>query len=302
MHVSVRESGTADGRLYQGEFQLGGFSDVDEMVQELVTRIETEIRPGKMSGVQARMSCSGVVLDPSGETSVEALFRLSSSAYGMLTEALDRTVYNTVALETCSDAWMPYDLMGRPQPRVHALNAPRLEAALLDLSEALDADTEPDDPTSFAQPTETGLNNHFNPDGSAWNVWESFEMPRRTEAFRHGPAFDSVGYKRSRADQVQYVPVIDGLGRTLGYLWASDADGAASFEPRDDAGEEGIKAGMVWLDRLHKAYERGLSPTQAIDECARLSADEPAGSVPQGTTPQYTALVDLRERASHGAP
>ncbi|MEU0838035.1 hypothetical protein ABZ370_00985 [Streptomyces sp. NPDC005962] len=71
---------------------------------------------------------------------------------------------------TSSDAWMPYDLKGRPQPTVYAANAPRLSAALHDLSEALNMETDPDDPTYFGKPTETGIENYFVDDGTASDV------------------------------------------------------------------------------------------------------------------------------------
>ena len=85
--------------------------------------------------------------------------------------------YVGVSLETFSDAWMLYGLKGRAQPTVHAANAPRLTAALRDLSEALASETEPEDPTYFGAATEIGVDNRFHPDGTPWDVWASFEMP-----------------------------------------------------------------------------------------------------------------------------
>ncbi|OKK12182.1 hypothetical protein AMK09_31480 [Streptomyces sp. CB02488] len=54
----------------------------------------------------------------------------------------------------------------------------------------------------------------------------------------------------------------------LGYLWASDTENAASFEPRDVGDEETYRSGLLWLDRLRLAQDRGLSPSQALTELA----------------------------------
>ncbi|KFF96180.1 hypothetical protein IQ62_37695 [Streptomyces scabiei] len=293
VHVSVHEAGGSDNRLFEGDLPLGEVPSAADTVRTLTARIEAELRPGEIGAVYADIVCHGAVRAPDadGETHEERLFVLGASAF------LD---YVTVDLRTFSDAWMPYDLEGRPQADVHTANYPRLAAALRDLSEVLDAEIDPDDPTYFGRPTETGVDNFFEPDGSPSDVWSRFEIPRRTEVFRHGPVFDSVGYKRSRAGQVRYVPVVDDHGGVLGYLWASDADAAASFEPREAAGEEARKAGLVWLDRLHESYEHGLTPTEALTACARTPADPVAGHVPPTAEPRSLPLRDLRELAGHG--
>lgn len=126
---------------------------------------------------------------------------------------------------------------------------------------------------------------------------------RDPEAYRGLPArpvFDSVGYKQSGAEQVQYAPVVNDRGELLGYLWASDADAAAGFEPRDAADKEGRKAGLVWLDRLHESYEPGLTPAQALAVCAALPADPVTGHVSENAEPHIIALINLREVATHG--
>ncbi|MDT0571705.1 hypothetical protein RM704_30305 [Streptomyces sp. DSM 3412] len=293
VHVSVHEAGGSANRLYEGDLPLGEVRSADDEIRTLAARIEGELRPGEIGAVYADIVCRGVVRIPGtgGESHEERLFVLGASAF------LD---YVTTDLRTFSDAWMPYDLEGRPQADAHAANYPRLAAALRDLSEALEAEIDPDDPTYFGRPTETGVDNFFEPDGSPSDVWSRFEIPRRTEVFRHGPVFDSVGYKRSRAGQVRYVPVVADQGGVLGYLWASDADAAASFEPRDAAGEDGYKAGLVWLDRLHESYERGLTPSEALTACARTPADPVAGHVPPTAEPRALPLDDLRELATHG--
>jgi hypothetical protein len=119
-----------------------------------------------------------------GGTKEEAdLFRLGASTL------LD---YISVELVTRTDVWLPCDLKGRPQPEVYVANGPRLSAALRDLSEALDSETDPDDPTYFATPNETGAENFFDENGNALDVWVSFEVPYRYEVFTRTPGFRVV--------------------------------------------------------------------------------------------------------------
>lgn len=53
---------------------------------------------------------------------------------------------------------------------------PRLAAALKEFSEILDSETDPEDPTYFGTPTETGVDNYFEPDGSPSDVWSRYEI------------------------------------------------------------------------------------------------------------------------------
>ncbi|MEU6483388.1 hypothetical protein [Streptomyces sp. NPDC046887] len=55
------------------------------------------------------------------------------------------------------DVWARYDFRGRPQPAVHARNAPRLAAALRGLDALLGVDGEPGEPTYFGTAVGHGL-------------------------------------------------------------------------------------------------------------------------------------------------
>ncbi|GGO53666.1 hypothetical protein GCM10012287_40860 [Streptomyces daqingensis] len=271
--MSVHRAGDSNDFLFEGSFDI---TELSSWPQTLNDEVKAALDAGqKIGGVNARISGSAVVL---GGTCEENAFSIGASAF------LD---YVSIDLVTFSDAWMPFDLRGCSQPAVHERNAPRLSAALRDLSEVLDTETDPDDPTYFGKPTETGVENYFEEDGSASDVWGSFEIPYRNRVFRHEPRF-TPGYKRSADGVVQYVPV-RGWHGVLGYLWASDAENAASFEPRDDADEDGYKDGLAWLDRLGNAYDRGLSPSHALAELAGLS---------EGDSPDLLDLASLREKAS----
>ncbi|MEU1185725.1 hypothetical protein ABZ464_50585 [Streptomyces sp. NPDC005820] len=73
---------------------------------------------------------------------------------------------------------------------------------------------------------------------------------------------------RTRTDKpVRYLTVADKEGgAVLGYVWASDEDDAAAWEPRHAAGPRAYAEGGIWHARLEEAKERGLLPSQALDE------------------------------------
>ncbi|MBC9716052.1 hypothetical protein H9Y04_26265 [Streptomyces sp. TRM66268-LWL] len=287
--ISVRTAGSSDALLFDGEVPLDG----QESAQDLARTVTAALRPGEIGSVHTSVTLAGEVRTAQNARVEQGIFRLGSSAL------LD---FVTTDLTTFTDIWLPYDLKGRAQPDVYEANGHRLTALLGELADALGTETEPDDPTWFARPSEQGINNYFDQDGAASDVWGSFEVPYRNRVFQHSPVFDSTVYGRSAEGEVQYLPVV-GEHVVLGYLWASDAERAASFEPRDAAEEDGYKAGLSWLDRLGDAAARGLRPTQALAELRRLPADGVVGSVPPDAEPSSAALSDLREHAAtdHGA-
>ncbi|CAM5512121.1 hypothetical protein [Streptomyces abikoensis] len=285
--VSIPEAGSPRSLLYKGEFTAEELL-LPGRVQEVTSQVGKEVLPGEQGSADLSAYFAGVLVGDGSDHRENNVFLLAAS---VLCE------YLVVDLQTFSDAWMPYDLKGREQAAVCEANRPRLAAALRGISEAVDAEIDPDDPTWFGKPTEDGIDNYFDEDGSASDVWGSFEMPRRYGIFRRAPGFTYVGYARDTDEPVVYVPVYSDQGLVLGYLWASDADGAASFEPRDDAGDEEYTAGHIWLDRLQKAYDRGLTPTRALAELSLLPDDGRAGRVPAGCKPDTLELVELVELA-----
>ncbi|MFF3259469.1 hypothetical protein ACFYWO_09875 [Streptomyces sp. NPDC002932] len=276
--VSVHEAGKSNSYLFKGRLDLATKSGI---VQELTSQVEGALRLGEIGTVHADARSSAVVTDGAHGARENEAFLLGTSA------VLD---YVGTDLVTFSDAWMACDLKGRAQPGVHAANAPRLSAALQDLSGALHSETDPDEPTHFGKPTETGVDNYLQSDGTASDVWSSFEVPYRYSEFTHAPGFDRIGYKRSAEGEVQYVPVLGEKG-VQGFLWASDAENAASFEPRDVGDDENYASGLLWLDRLRFAHDRGLSPSQALAELTK-----PSGHARLRTLD----LASLRELASKG--
>ncbi|MER5569641.1 hypothetical protein ABT083_26015 [Streptomyces goshikiensis] len=256
--VVVSGAGTRSA-LLRAEFPVGA--------EALAARIEDGLAPGEVGGVDLYAVCDGIVeTGTGGAEAVEGPFALTT----MVCEE-----YFHVGLTTFCDAWMPFDLRGRAQEAVFAANGPRLASALAEIAEELDVEIDPEDATWFGFPTESGVENHYQDDGSASDVWGSFEIPYRNRIFSQTPRF-TAGYGRRASGRVRCVPVL-GSTEVLGYLWASDAEGAASFEPCEAADLDGYRAGLVWLDRLQDAYDRGLSPTAALVELGGNPGDRVAG-------------------------
>ncbi|WP_239694812.1 hypothetical protein [Streptomyces sp. DvalAA-19] len=274
--VSVHEAGKSNSHLFQGRLRPDVATGASDAASRLAEQVEAALAPGDIGAVHAEAEGIGAVVTGDRATREERLFLLGASA------VLD---YVSTELVTFSDAWMPYDLKGQPQAAVHKANAPRLSAALQALSGTLDSEIDPDEATCFAKPTEFGVDNYLEDDGTASDVWSSFEVPYRYSKFTHAPGFGRIGYKRSTEGPVYYVPVLGSHG-VLGYLWASDAGEAASFEPRDVSDDESYKTGLMWLDRLRDAHDQGLSPTEALTELT--SGLEPG-------KPQTIELAALRE-------
>ncbi|MET8177059.1 hypothetical protein [Streptomyces clavifer] len=170
LSLSIHEAGKSNSYLFRGDLDLDAASFPPSLAQLLADQVEAALRPGEIGSVYANAKSAGSVVRSDNHAHEEGSFLLGTSA------VLD---YVSTDLATFSDAWMPYDLKGRAQPTVHSANAPRLSAALRDLSEALHSETDPDDPTHFGKPTEFGVDNYFDHDGTASDVWSSFEIPYR---------------------------------------------------------------------------------------------------------------------------
>ncbi len=259
--LTISEAGTPAGTLFQGELTAA------RSAEELAHEVRAVMRPGRIGSVDARSALVGALCGVGEANRVEGLLDLSASA---------DVNFSTVELVTYSDAWMPFDLKGREQPAVHEANAPRLAAVLAELTEVLGSEMDPEDPTYFGTPTETGVVPHVDQDGTPSDSWSRHEIPRRYDVFTHSPGFGHIGYRRSVTGDVRYVPVTDDRG-VLGYLWASEVESAASFEPLDLDDDERYRAALAWLDRLRSAYDRGQSAFQALTELTGYSPEDAEG-------------------------
>jgi hypothetical protein len=98
---------------------------------------------------------NGLIMDPSrGPQRFPDVMRVSATMYGNL----------AVNLTTQLDAWMEYTIDARAQPEVHSLNAPRLEAALVEIQRRTGI-APVTEATRFAVPEQTGLRNQRYDDG-----------------------------------------------------------------------------------------------------------------------------------------
>ncbi|MFD3757423.1 hypothetical protein [Streptomyces sp. NPDC058622] len=252
-----------------------------------MVQIKESLGAGEIAAVELFASCDGIVETGTGARPVEGMFALSVE----VSEG-----FFQVGLTTFSDAWMPFDLRGHEQEAVFAANRPRLASALAELSGALDLEVDPEDATWFGIPTESGIENHYeDDDGTPSDVWGRFEIPYRNGIFSQTPKF-AAGYGRQTSGPVRYVPVLGEQG-VLGYLWASDTDGAASFEARDEADLDAYRAGLVWLDRLQEAYDRGLLPNVALAELMEHPGDPVSGQAGSAVPIEVDEFWKLRELA-----
>ncbi|WP_241990014.1 MULTISPECIES: hypothetical protein [unclassified Streptomyces] len=250
---------------------------------------QTEALEGDLVAV-LRVDCPGTWLEPVRSHRAEKLFAIQVEVWG--------GTLLVVTLETFSDAWLTMDTRGREQPDVHALNAPRLAAALDGISTFLGTPPMPGDENRYATPNETGF---ADPriEGPAYDdAWGTFERLDRTRLLDARLPRCDEEYEQVTEAPVRYTTVRrDGV--TLGYVWAATDDSAAGYVPRTAAGDAAFDAGAVWLSSLREACSEGLRPLRALDRLARRPAGPQAGVVSAAafaTAPSLDALEELSGR------
>ncbi|GAA3380008.1 hypothetical protein GCM10017750_35990 [Streptomyces racemochromogenes] len=202
-----------------------------------------------------------------------------------------------LVLAAHADAWMTLDLRERPQPEVAAENAPRLAAALKQISELTGSETDPGDPTWHARPTADGFADLLVEGAEYDDSWDNFEVParwRRLVKLLPGGYGEEEDYECTTEEPVRYAEVRCGE-RLLGFLWAS-ADGAAGYEPRGAAGDAAFGAGVPWLLRFRAARSAGAGASEALEGClGRIEAGVTVGAVVR-RAPSLDALQELSGR------
>jgi hypothetical protein len=107
---------------------------------------------------------------------------------------------------------------------------------------------------------------------------------------------EKVGYPFLSESAVRCLPVTL-KGVVLGYLWASEADDAADYEPCAAAAPAGLDAGLVWGPRLMRAWEEGLTPLQVLrrwkGEPEHPEAGGIAADAEERVVPSADALEEL---------
>ncbi|WP_414168313.1 hypothetical protein ACMATS_16640 [Streptoverticillium reticulum] len=286
--LEVRSEGSARKVIFS-RARIAVVTDSLDGGEELARALqdaETETH-GAVGLVTFWLSCPGSWLDEGREISAAQLFAIDVGAW---TQSPD-----VVTLHTYSDAWLSHNLRGYPQPEVQAANASRLSDALRTVSEFTGDEVDPGDPTWYATPTPSGFEALPDEDPELLDSWDMFEVPYRYKRLRSALPDGAGGYEEEAESSVHYVPVAKGE-RVLGYLWASDADDAAGFEPRSASGDAAFDAGAFWLQRLGDAKARGLSPTEALRELS-AGSDVEAGHVIPGMEADIASLDELRDLA-----
>lgn len=89
---------------------------------------------------------------------------------------------------------------------------------------------------------------------------------------------------------VRYLPIRragggrdGGYGGVLGYLWAAEADDAASFVAAGRAGAAGAAVRSHWISWLVERRSEGLSPLRALERAAAEPVDTGGGAPVPGS-------------------
>ncbi|MFI2599593.1 hypothetical protein ACH5AC_02510 [Streptomyces sp. NPDC018693] len=254
----------------------------DELSQAL-----RSVDPSQSRLVTVDLATPGVLLRTSGvPRRVQKLFVISVDAWA--------SGAGTVTLRTFSDAWMSHDLRGHRQSEVQRENAPRLAAALAEITRITRVEVVPSDPTSYGTPTTTGFEDLPDEDPDLLDSWYMFEVPRRTDWLLGQLPPNSPHFETQAESPVTFAEVAL-RDQVIGYLWASDSENAAGYEPRTPAGDISLDAGKEWLARLSEAKRRGLRPSDALREFAGWQGDFRSGTVLAGSLRTAPSLEDLQD-------
>ncbi|MFC0597323.1 hypothetical protein [Streptomyces palmae] len=252
-----------------------------------LSRVMTEVE--SLEGdvlVSVLAECPGFWLESGVRHRVEKLFTIQVDIW--------RQSLLDVTLATYSDAWLTVDTRDREQFEVFQENAPRLAAALGEISVLLGSSPTPGDATRFAVPSETGFED-VRIEGPAYSdSWGTFEVADRWQILHSMIPASADEYEETTDHPVRY-HTVQRDGQTLGYVWASVADEAAGYEPRTAAGEDAFKAGAGWLLRLRAAHGQGMTALAALDWVAARPASQEIGLVAEETPRESPSLGFLEE-------
>ncbi|MEV8015298.1 hypothetical protein AB0O76_02840 [Streptomyces sp. NPDC086554] len=235
-----------------------------------------------------RIRCPGIWLESGVKHRVEQLFAIHVDVW--------KSSLTVVTLETYSDAWLTMDTREREQVAVHAENAPRLTAALVEVSSLLGNDPEPGDPNRHATPTEVGFEDPRTEGPAYSDSWGTFEIAARSRRLRSELPPTEDEFPETTEHPVRYF-VIRREAETLGYVWASVSNDAAGFEPRTAAGDASFEVGAQWLMLLRDAHNQGLTPLKALEWLAQVPHSPEIGSIDEDS-PQEAPTLDALEELS----
>ncbi|MEV4555545.1 hypothetical protein AB0K51_00955 [Kitasatospora sp. NPDC049285] len=98
---------------------------------------------------------------------------------------------------------------------------------------------------------------------------------------------------------VDYLPAVNDGGDLTGYLWYSEADHAAGFQPRTASTAD--HAPLHWAARLADARERGLTPAQAVERFLTEPGDPLDGTLRADARATADSLRRLLLLAAEGS-
>ncbi|MDQ7906557.1 hypothetical protein RB614_18745 [Phytohabitans sp. ZYX-F-186] len=125
------------------------------------------------------------------------------------------------------------------------------------------------------------------PDGTPLDRSQGWEPKIATSSPRGRPRYLAV-----TEGPVHYITVVKD-GRTMGYLWASTSDNAASYERRGFDVEDNDVWGR-WLARLDEAAAEGVAPLEAVRRLAGSTVDEAgAAEAREREAPSLAALKEI---------
>ncbi|MGV9678171.1 hypothetical protein ACWDSJ_23075 [Nocardia sp. NPDC003482] len=283
--VGLWKSGRKTLPGWNTAFRVGGDSSCAEFVEMI--RRDRSYREIHSISLYAR--CSPVIFSGDELVYEEDSIALSVGVNASLTGAeLQARLY------VFSDAWLEFDLKGMPQPSIFAANAPRLRGVLEKFSEFLQVEVYPNDPTLFAVPTQVGVDNHRQLSGQVSDVWFD-ECSMRADRFRrrpHGYA-ERMRAVAARNDSVTGRSSDVVLGdEILGCIWVSEEAEAIGYAARDIESDRCYSAGLVWVDRLERAYHSGMGAQEAFVHMAGFPADPVAGVL---NTRAVSSRIDVLE-------
>ncbi|MFF2940749.1 hypothetical protein ACFVSQ_12980 [Streptomyces niveus] len=127
--------------------------------------------------------------------------------------------------------------------------------------------------------------------------FEPTHMGRPTEFGDLSPfTLEQTEYRGRTDTPVRCFPV-SLRGQVIGYLWASETEGAAGFRPRRGMGVVGFEAGGPWYKRLREARDAGFTAWEAVQLCVGDPEDPRGGHVPADTEAlslaNYEAVLHL---------
>jgi hypothetical protein len=238
--------------------------------------------------VSVRIQCPGIWMESGVRHRAEKLFVIQAEIW--------KRALLVLTLETYADAWLTVDTRDRKQPEVHAENAPRLAAALGEISSLLGCAPTPGEPNRFATPAETGFEDP-QIEGPAYDdPWGTFEVPARSRLLRSRLPASEDEYEETTDHPVRYFTVRRDR-QTVGFVWASTEGDAAGYEPRTAAGLKAFESGTGWLLRLREAHSQGIDALTALT-WVRQNPPQPEFGVIAEDNPQEAPSLDALEELS----